>query len=149
MKKTIFCSLMFFTSLAAVAEVALQVTSVTAQQRYPWNGLVDVTVTIQGSAEDMANTICTFAATNSATKSEILVAHVTRNGDDVGSGSNWTRKFIWDAKTDVGAVKIDDVAFTVDAFRGVQLWENGALRGFVKKNIGVLSQSKSPGLIAI
>ena len=28
-------------------------------------------------------------------------------------------------------------------------FEKVALRGFVKKNIGVLSQSKSPGLIAI
>ena len=101
------------------------VTGVTAQQRYPWNGLVDITVTIQGSVEDMAITECSFAATNSATNLEIPVAHVSRNGDDVGSGSTWTRKYIWDAKADVGAVKIDDVTLSVDAFMGVQLWENG------------------------
>ena len=100
-------------------------TSVTARQRYPWNGLVDVTVTIQGSADDLLVTECSFVATNSATKGEIPVVHVTRNGDDVGSGSVWTRKYIWDAKADVGAVKIDDVALSVDAFVGVQLWENG------------------------
>ena len=126
MKKTIFCSLMFFTSLAAVAEVALQVTSVTAQQRYPWSGLVDITVTLRGTAEDLAVTECAFVATNSATKTEIPLAHITRNGDDSGSGNVWTRKYIWDAKADVGAVKIDDVALAVDTKPiGVQLWENG------------------------
>ena len=101
------------------------VTGVTARQRYPWNGLVDITVTIQGSAEDLAVTECSFAAANSATKTAIPVAHVSRNGADVGSDNTWTRKYIWDAKADVGAVKIDDVALSVDAFVGVQLWENG------------------------
>ena len=122
MKKLFF--LFFVLPLVAVAgEVA--VTSVTARQRYPWNGLVDITVTIQGTAEDMEVTECSFAVTNSATKAAISVAHITRNGDDSGSGNVWTRKFIWDAKADVGAVKIDDVALSVDAFVGVQLWENG------------------------
>ena len=45
---------------------------------------------------------------------------------DSGSGNAWTRKFIWDAKADVGAVKIGDVALTVDVeLLYVQLWENG------------------------
>ena len=102
-------------------------TGVTAQQRYPWNGLVDIAVTIQGAAEDLPNTVCTFVATNSATKAVIPVEHITCNGDDVASNGVVTRKFIWDAKADVGAVKIDDVALTVDAkiLGGVQLWENG------------------------
>ena len=103
-------------------------TAVTAQQRYPWNGLVDITVTLQGAADDVAEYVCMFAATNSATKAAIPVAHITRSGDDTGSGTVWTRKFIWDVKADVGAVKIDDVALTVDVevdYGGVQLWENG------------------------
>ena len=105
----------------------VSVVAVTAQQRYPWNGLVDITVTIQGAAEGVAATVCAFVATNGATKVAIPVEHITRNGDDSGSGNIWTRKFIWDAKTDVGAMKIDDVALTVDMklLSGVQLWENG------------------------
>ncbi|MDO5319300.1 MAG: hypothetical protein Q4G65_11785, partial [bacterium] len=111
--------------LAVAGEVA--VTAVTAQQRYPWNGLVDISVTIQGTAEDVAEADCLFAATNSATRAAIPVAHLTRNGEASGSGSTWTRKFIWDLAADVGAVKIDDIALTVDAkiLGGVQLWENG------------------------
>ena len=102
------------------------VTSVTAQQRYPWNGLVDITVTVEGAAIDDPNTVWSFIASNAMTKSSIPISHITKNGTDVGAGSTWTRKYIWDAKADVGAIKIDDVALSVDvAFMSVQLWENG------------------------
>lgn len=112
---------MMFGGIAATVTA----TSMTAQQRYPWNGLVDITVTINGSAEDVKDTECTFAATNSATKSKIPIAHIIRNGADTGLDNVWTRKFIWDAKADIGAMKIDDVVLSVEAFVGVQLWEGG------------------------
>ena len=105
-----------------------EISSVVAQQRYQSNGLVDVTVTMQGASNDVARAVCTFVATNSATKSAISVAHIMQNGDVAGEGTIWTRKFIWDAKADVGEVKIDDVALTVVvdlSLGGVQLWENG------------------------
>ena len=112
-------------SLAAVA-VTVTATGITAKQRYPWNGLVDITVTMNGTVEDMAIYGCAFAATNNVTKAALPMAHIEQNGAVTGSGSTWTRKFIWDAKADVGEVKIDDVALTVDIIQlGVQLWENG------------------------
>ena len=116
----VICAMLSFSAFALPL-----VTKVAAKQRYPWNGLGDITVTIQGAAEDLPSTVCLFAATNSATKAAIPGGHITRNGDDVASNGVVTRKFIWDAKADVGAVKIDDVALTVDAFIGVQLWANG------------------------
>ena len=101
-------------------------TSVTAQQRYPWNGLVDVVVTLTGESNDLVVTECLFSATNSATGAAMPVEHITRNGEDMGSDCVWTRKYIWDAKTDIGAVKIDDVALSVEANPiGVQLWADG------------------------
>ena len=124
MKKTLLILLSILT-MSALADSPVLVKNVAAQQRYPRNGLVDITVTLQGSAEDVAGISCLFAATNSATKAAISVAHITRNGDDVESDGGWVRKYIWDAWIDVGAVKIDDVVLTVDAFVGVQLWENG------------------------
>ena len=128
MKKILIIMFAMFVGVLPIATLAGEVaaTGVTAQQRYPWNGLVDITVTIQGEAEDLPNTICTFAATNSATKAEIPVEHITQNGTDTGSGTSWTRKFVWDGKADVGAVKIDDVALTVEVQGPVQLWENGS-----------------------
>ena len=126
MKRTLVTVGVCLLSMLSLVAGEVTATSVTARQRYPWNGLVDITVTIQGSADDLLVTECSFAATNGATKSEIPVVHVTRNGDDVGSGNAWTRKYIWDAKADVGAVKIGDVALSVEAKPiGVQLWENG------------------------
>lgn len=122
MKKWFF---MFFVLPIVAVAGEVTATSVTAQQRYPWNGLVDIVVTLAGESNDLVVTECSFSATNSATKAEIPISHITRNGSDEGSGITWTRKYIWDAKADIGAVKIDDVALTVDVFVGVQLWENG------------------------
>lgn len=123
--KKVFLVFLVLPFLALAGDVT--VTDVDVHQRYPWNGLVDITVTLRGSAEDVAKADCLFAATNGSTKAAIPVEHITQNGTDMGSGTVWTRKFIWDAKADVGAVKIDDVALTVDAkiLGGVQLWENG------------------------
>ena len=123
-------NIIFLTGLMTLAWTTLAsgvVSDVTARQRYPWNGLVDITVTIQGAEDDVAAVQCLFVATNSATKMEIPVTHVVSDGDVVGSGSTWTRKFIWDAKADVGTVKIDDVTLKVDVknLGGVQLWEDG------------------------
>ena len=67
----------------AVLAGEVTATGVTAQQRYPWNGLVDIAVTIQGAAEDLPNTVCTFVATNSAIQAAIPVEHITQNGKKI------------------------------------------------------------------
>jgi len=104
------------------------VTAITAQQRYPWNGKVDIAVTLSGASNDVAKAECTFAATNCATPAALATAHIAEAGMMSGSGTTWTRRFVWDATEDVGEVKIADVAFYVEAkalLGGVQLWENG------------------------
>jgi len=120
--------------MTCLADVS--VTSVTAHQRYPWNGLVDIVVTLEGSAEDIAEAECFFVATNTATRAPVLISSIAQNGADTGSGTTWTRRFIWNAANDVGAVKIDDLALTVDAkiTDCVQLWENGPY--WAKCNVG-------------
>lgn len=42
----------------AASAAAPKVTGVTAQQRYPWNGKVDIVVTLSGAAEDVSNANC-------------------------------------------------------------------------------------------
>ena len=129
--------LFFVLPLVAVAS-EVTATAVTAQQRYPWNGLVDITVTFQCAACDVSMVECRFAATNSATKTALPVTHVTRNGADTGSGSTWTRKYIWDTNAGVGRVKIDDIALAVEAkmLGGVQLWEDGPF--WAECNVGAI-----------
>lgn len=102
-----------------------RVTAVTAQQRYPWNGLVDIVVTLSGTSNEVADAGCAFAATNSATRAALSVVHVTRNGTDTRSGAFWTRRYVWDAGVDLGTVRIADIALSAEAVGGVQLWQDG------------------------
>lgn len=118
--------MVIFASLFAGAICAEDfVTSVTARQIQPWNGLVEITVGLSCGSNDLAEVFCTFAATNSATRAALPVLHVRHVGRDTGSEREWQRHFIWDAAADLGEAKIDDVALTVDAQGPVQLWENG------------------------
>ena len=134
-------------SLAATTHLTLDyrgaivATGLTATQRYPWNGLVDIAVTIQGASNDVVEADYTFVATNSATHAALNVAHVTTVGGITGSGTTWTQKFVWDAKADVGAVKIDDIALTIDATPDVQLWANGPY--WAKCNVGATKPEES------
>lgn len=102
------------------------VTSVTARQIQPWNGLVEITVGLSCESNELIRVGCTFAATNSATRVALPVSHVRQVGGDTGSGTSWTRRFIWDAAADLGEVKVDDVSLTADTMIICeQLWENG------------------------
>ena len=123
-------SCLFAAALAAVNLLAAEpvATSVTARQRYPWNGKVDIVVTFSGASNDVAKAGCVFAATNSTTKAALAMAHVTDAGTISGSGSTWTRRYVWDAAADLGEVKIADVVLVAEAttpLGGVQLWEGG------------------------
>ena len=127
-----FAGLMMATSLQLIGDPVVK--SVEAHQRYPWNGKVDITVTIEGSPNDVAEAECYFVATNSATKVAIQVAHIEQCGSDTGYGTTWTRRFVWDCASDVGEVKVDDVILVVEASPDVQLWENGPY--WAKCNVG-------------
>jgi len=125
-----------------VADVTAAIKSVEALQRYPWNGMVDIVVTMEGVFDDVANAEYSFVATNSENKTSVPVKSIVQNGNDTGSGTIWTRRFVWDAANDAGAVKIDDLALTVDArvTDGVQLWENGPY--WAKCNVGATKQEE-------
>ena len=102
------------------------VTTVTARQVQPWNGLVEIAVGLFCESNELIKVGCTFAATNSATRAALPVSHVRQVGGDTGSGTSWTRHFIWDATSDLGEVKVDDVSLTADTMIICeQLWENG------------------------
>lgn len=127
------------------ADAVPTITDITAKQRYPWNGKVDITVSFSGASNDVANLDCSFKATDSDTQAELSVEHISRVGAvDSGSGTTWTRKFVWDADVDVGEVKIDDVVLTIDAMRCgcVQLWEGGPY--WSECNVGA-AQSEDTG----
>ena len=102
------------------------VTDVAAKQRYPWNGLVDITVTLSGTEEECSAAMFPFYVTNKTTRAELPIGSVKAVGAIAGAGNTWTRRFIWNATADVGCAKFGEVELTVGAPSiGVQLWENG------------------------
>ena len=77
----------------------MAVKNVKPQQRYPWNGLVDVTYDVSGEGE----VAVTLSVTTNGVKA---VANPTVTGDvtaDLGDGKELKeRKITWDAKADFG-----------------------------------------------
>ena len=112
----------------------LTITAITAVQQYPNNGKVDIAVMFVGESNEVANAECHFFATNMSTMTAINISHIEQNESDSGSGTNWVRRFVWDAASDVGKVEIEDVSLSVTATPGVQLWENGPY--WAKCNVG-------------
>lgn len=83
--KKLFVALMLMPLMASAGEVSVM--GVTARQRYPWNGVVDIAVTFSGTSNDVGETICTFAATNGVQNAALsiwnLLTIVTTNGQYV------------------------------------------------------------------
>ena len=108
------------------------VTDVVAKQRYPWNGLVDITCKVTGIEdpelfrfcvdavmldEGVTNTVSQFWIVQNGTKQSKFT--VIKNGD---------YSLIWDAKVDLGSVRCTNMIVCVtiaDKYQKVQLWEGG------------------------
>ena len=124
MKKSLLAAVLVMAEVGFATPV---VSGVTAKQRYPWNGLVDITVTLSGTEEECTAAMFPFYVTNKTTRAALPIGSVKAVGAIAGSGNTWTRRFIWHATADVGCAKFGEVELTVGApvTGGVQLWENG------------------------
>ena len=134
-------------ALVAFADAAPTVTDVTAKQRYPWNGLVDITCKVSGisgttngltfavaaimpDSDDVRN-VATFWVVQGGTNSTDREVHA--NGD------YW---LVWDAHADLGSVRYSNMVVRVatsgvhnfGAHNAVQLWEVGPY--WAETNIG-------------
>ena len=101
---------------AAIAANALTVTDVTARQRWPWNNLVDVDVTISGSESDAEYRVtlsATCSGADAATECKTLLTEPIVKGDA-------THRLTWDAGADLPGVRISGlvVTATVEPFAG-------------------------------
>lgn len=107
------------------------VTDVTAKQRYPWNGLVDITCKVSGMEEGGKG----FEFIASAIMPDLGITNRLANFWVVKGGEKSTDRavstdgdyhLIWDAKADLGAVRYTNivVSVTVKSIK-VQLWEGG------------------------
>ena len=127
-RSTIFAA----AAMAALATFAEPtVTDVVAKQRYPWNGLVDITCKVTGiSGADQwkFSVAAVMPDTGNARKvSQFWVVKNGVNSTDKKVQANGTYKLLWDASTDLGQVTYDNMVMRVTVIDHdmVQLWEGG------------------------
>ena len=116
-----------FVALAATPTVS----NVTAKQRYPWNGMVDITCTVSGISGTANNLKFTVAAVNSGNVHDIPQFWVVKNGTnstDRKVHTNGTYHIVWDSKADFDKQICSNMVMRVNLavmHDKVQLWENG------------------------
>ena len=126
--KKLFLAFVAFVAMNVMATPNIQ--NVTAKQRYPWNGLVDITCKVSG----MDETTKGFEFFASAIVSDLGItnrlSHLWIMKDGVKSTdkvvkANGTYHLLWDAKADLGEVYYTNMVVCVTVDNKVQLWEGG------------------------
>ena len=128
-------------SLGAWAEPT--VTDITAKQRYPWNGLVDITCKVSGIEADAGGYEFAVVAVDKDTGKEYTVStfSIQHNGEEVPDVcGNGDYSLLWNAREDMGQVVFErmTVRITLEALAvsvgKVQLWAGGPY--WADRNIG-------------
>ena len=132
-KKLIMVGVMAFEATVTFAATPT-VTDVVAKQRYPWNGLVDISckVTgIKGTAKTFWFTVGVVMPDTgnviNISASRFWIAQNGTNSTDPAVRTNGTYRLVWDASADLGQVTYDNMVVRVnlDAHDRIQLWEGG------------------------
>ena len=108
------------------------VTDVTAKQRFPWNGLVDIKCKVGGIEDTGLYKFCVDAVMpDSGTTNRLSQFGVVQNGASQNNfkvTANGDYHLIWDAKAELGSVLCTNMIVCVtleDRYGKVQLWEDG------------------------
>ena len=134
-------------SIAAFAMMAIavlgdyttgRVSGLTAKQRYPWNGLVDISFTLSGPESEYRIAV---AATNAATGAALPVRTLRdANGNSVSRFTEFATgatSLVWDADADAPGFVVETLVLSVVATPSqgmVQLWEGGPY--WAETNVG-------------
>lgn len=92
-----------------LANAVATVSNVKAQQRYPWNGLVDITYTISGDVATMANPSIAIMAKDNKSGCTYLASTFEKKP----SLTAGTHVATWNPDADGLKINSTDVAFTV------------------------------------
>ena len=142
MKRLIAMAIVALTAIEFVS-AAPTVTDITAKQRYPWNGLVDITCKVSGMEADAGGYEFAVVAVNKETGREYPVStfSIQHNGEEVPDVcDNGDYSLLWNAREDMGQVVFErmTVRITLEALAvsvgKVQLWEGGPY--WADRNIG-------------
>ena len=109
-----------------------KVTDVVAKQRYPWNGLVDITCNVSGIVGTTNELKLALAAVmpetgNARSVRNFWIVRGGSNSTDRVVTSNGNYRLLWDAHADLGVVDYSNMVVRVSfyAHDKVQLWEGG------------------------
>ena len=100
-------------NLYAVWKLVLEVTAVTAHQRYPWNGLVDIDLTFSAGGLSKVSFEVKDTAGNTNLNAQTFYLGNPEQNNRTLEVQPGTYRFVWDAATDLGTVTIP--SFTVTA----------------------------------
>ena len=130
MKRIIYLAVVTFIGLTSFAEPT--VTDVVAKQRYPWNGLVDITCKVEGIDELITDPKFVLSAVfpNSVDIVKMTKFWIIRDGvksSNLSVDANGNYRLLWDAKADLGEVRYTNMVVRVDikGHQKVQLWDGG------------------------
>lgn len=130
----IICALMAAFALTGAAIAATPtISNVTAKQRYPWNGLVDITCQVTGIDSSTKPIEFALAVVNQDSGDVKNASHfwVVRDGvksTDRSIQTNGNYRLLWDAGADLDAGLYSNMVVQVNCVAGrekVQLWEGG------------------------
>ena len=127
--------------LQAQKVIPAVIRNVTAKQRYPWNGLVDITCNVSGihGASNGLKFVVEAVDMDSGIVNKASHLWVVRNGvnsTDLEVCANGEYRLLWDAQSDLGQVRYTNVVIriVVKNHYKIQLWENGPY--WADSNIG-------------
>ena len=123
----------FIMSVAAMSTCAAPtVTDVTAKQRFPWNGLVDINCSVTGidgttNGLEFSVAAVTPDSNSARTARNYWVVRGNKKSDDCNVHTNGNYRLLWDAQADLGLVVYSNliVRVTLGPPYKVQLWEGG------------------------
>ena len=125
--------LVLLAAMAAATPLwAAEVNDVKARQRWPWNGLVDITCTVSGidgtdyGLDFAVAAVMPDSSVHNATN--FWVAKDGKKSPVQGVCSNGNYRLIWDARADLGPELYSNVVVRVTVVSGharAQLWEGG------------------------
>ena len=142
MKRLILMAIVALTAIEFVS-AAPTVTDITAKQRYPWNGLVDISCKVSGIEAETGGYEFAVVAVDKETGKGYTVSNfsIQHNGEDVPDVcGNGDYSLLWNAREDIGQVVIErmTVCIALEALAAsvgkVQLWEGGPY--WADRNIG-------------
>ena len=119
-------------SVAAMSTYAAPtVTDVTAKQRFPWNGLVDITCNvtgIDGTTNGLWFSVAAVTPDSDAARKawHYWVMQGGTKSTDCAVHTNGNYRLLWDAQADLGQVIYSNLVVRVTLGDGkIQLWEGG------------------------